>query len=170
VGTTWGSKPQDKKDGQGSGKNYGKAATSQGEKDGSKQTGKSGSGSKSEKTWTSQYTGNNRWGSKAEALQGVPKNEAAEYEKSPDNCWRCGDTGHKTYECYRHHTVKGTELPRAPWRSSAVQKTKKRARDDNDDNDDKPPAAKAQKIATVETMEVEEPTVLYPWEDSEEDF
>jgi hypothetical protein len=160
---------KDDKHGQGSGKGSGKAANSQEEKGGSKQTGKSGSGSKSERTWTSQYTGNNRWGSKAEALHGVPKNEAAEYEKSPDNCWRCGDTGHKTYECYRHHTVKGTELPRAPWRSSAIQATKKRARNDDDD-DDKPPAVKAQKIAAVETMEVEEPVVSYPWEDSEEDF
>jgi hypothetical protein len=92
-----------------------------------------------------------------------------EYKKSPDNCWRYGDTGHKTYECYRHHTIKGTELPKAPWRSSVVQKPRKWARDD-DDEDDRPPAAKAQKIAAVETMEVEKPAAPYPWEDSESDF
>jgi hypothetical protein len=165
-----GSAPKkDSKDGQGSGKGSGKAATSQGDKGGPKQTGTSGSGGKSEKTWTSQYTGDNRWGSKAEALKGVPRNEAAEYEKSPNNCWRCGDTTHKTYECYRHHTIKGTELPKAPWRSSVVSNTKKRSREDNDD-DTNPPAAKAQKIAAVETMEVEEPAAPYPWEDSESDF
>jgi hypothetical protein len=161
---------KDDKDGQGSGKSTGKAATSQGDKGGSKPTGTSGSGGKSERTgkFQSQYTGDNRWGSKAEALRGVPKAESTEYEKSPDNCWRCGDTGHKTYECYRHHTVRGTELPKAPWRSSAVQPTKKRAR--NDDDDEKPPATKAQKIAAIDTMEVEQPAVPHPWEDSESDF
>jgi hypothetical protein len=162
---------KDDKDGQGSGKGSGKAATGKEGKTGSKQTGKSGSGSKSEEPWTSQFTGDGRWGSKAEALKGVPKAEAAEYAKNPDNCWRCGDTGHKTYECYRHHTVKGSELPKAPWRSSAVQPTRKRARDDNDDNDnDKPPATKTQKIAAVEPMEVEQLVTPYPWEDSESDF
>jgi hypothetical protein len=166
--TTGAPTPKKDKDGQGSGKGSGKAATSQGEKGGSKQTGKSGSGSKSEETWTSQYTGDNRWGSKAEAPKGVPKAEATEYEKSRDNCWRCGDTGHKTYECFRHHTVKGTELPKAPWKVSGNQPTRKRLR--NDDDDDKPPAAKAQKIAAVETMEVEQPAVPHPWEDSESDF
>jgi hypothetical protein len=102
-------------------------------------------------------------------MKGVPKSEAEEYGKSDENCWRYGDSGHKTYACFRHHTIKGTKLPLAPWKVSATRPTK-HARDD-DDNEKNLPTAKTQKVAAVDPMEVEQPAAPpFPWEDSESDF
>jgi len=67
-----------------------------------------------------QYNQPGHWVSKDAALAGVPAKEQEEYGKSSDNCWRCGRGGHRTYECFAGSTQKGTTLPPAPWRVSAV--------------------------------------------------
>jgi hypothetical protein len=45
-----------------------------------------------------------------EALQNVPQSEINKHKKDKANCWRCGHSGHKMYECYAKKTVRGTEL------------------------------------------------------------
>jgi len=55
-----------------------------------------------------------RWATKEDTLKGVPSREHEEYFKTPESCWRCGQKGHRTYECFAHTTRQGTVLPRAP--------------------------------------------------------
>jgi len=109
--------------------------------------------------WYGQKTS---WTTKDEALKGVPTAEREEYGKSREDCWRCGRNGHKTYECYAGTTKRGTTLPTAPWKVSAVGQGK-RKRDEEDTH-----PAKQQKVAAVETMETDAVAPL--WEDSESDF
>jgi len=109
--------------------------------------------------WYGQKTS---WVTKDEALKGVPAAEREEYGRSREDCWRCGRNGHKTYECYAGTTKKGTVLPAAPWKVSAVGNGKRKR-----DEEDMPPA-KQQKVAAVETMEVD--AIVPLWEDSESDF
>jgi len=61
-----------------------------------------------------------RWATKKAALKGVPSQEHKEYFKTPESCWRCGQKGHRTYECFAYTTRCGTPLPKAPWKASGV--------------------------------------------------
>jgi hypothetical protein len=105
-----------------------------------------------------------RWVSKDEALKGVPPKEQEEYGASEKDCWRCGRPGHRTFDCFSFETRRGTKLPPAPWKTSAVS-TEKRKRSEEPEVQ---PAAKQQKIAAVETMDTEAIAPL--WDDSESDF
>jgi len=104
------------------------------------------------------------WSTPDEAMKGVPPAEKEEYRQDRDGCWRCGRTGHKTFECLSFQTRKETKLPPAPWKTAAVSTpTGKRDRE----NDSEEPAAKQQKIAAVETMEVDTTPM---WESEDSDF
>jgi len=48
----------------------------------------------------SRATKKNGWESAATALQGVPQNEIDAHKKVKDGCWRCGRTGHRTFDCF----------------------------------------------------------------------
>ena len=43
---------------------------------------------------------NNGWESTGAALRGVPQNEIDAHKKVKDGCWRCGRTGHRTFDCF----------------------------------------------------------------------
>jgi hypothetical protein len=45
-----------------------------------------------------------------EALQNVPQSEMDKHKKDKADCWRCGRSGHKMYECYAKKTIGETEL------------------------------------------------------------
>ena len=112
--------------------------------------------------WYGQKTS---WVTKDEALKGVPAAEREEYGKSREDCWRCGRNGHKTYECYAGTTKKGTTLPIAPWKVSAVGQGKRK----RDEEETTP--AKHQKVAAVETMDTDHGSSLAQrWENSDSDF
>ena len=108
-----------------------------------------------------QYNQPGHWASKDATLTGVPAKEREEYGRSNDDCWRCGRSGHRTYDCFAASTKKGTCLPMAPWKVSAVQEGKRK-------RSEEPKAlipAKQQKVAAVETMD------MAPlWEESDSDF
>jgi hypothetical protein len=65
-----------------------------------------------------------------EALQNVPQSEIDKHKKDKADCWRCGHSGHKMYECYAKKTVGGTELSGGKTASLG-----KRKRDDEVDED-----------------------------------
>jgi hypothetical protein len=67
-----------------------------------------------------------------EALQDVPQSEIDKHKKDKADCWRCGRSGHKMYECYAKKTVGGTELSNGG-NTASLGKRKR----DNDDEDDK---------------------------------
>ena len=73
--------------------------------------------------WYGQKTS---WTTKDAALKGVPAAECEEYRKSREDCWRCGRSGHKTFECFSHSTRQGTALPKALWKVSAVAQGKRK--------------------------------------------
>jgi len=110
------------------------------------------------------WGGKDHWASKDEAMKGVPVKEQEEYGQKRDDCWRCGRSGHRTFECFSFNTLRGTTLPKAPWK--AVSAGQKQGREDEDD--EKGPATKQQKVAAVETMETDAVAPL--WEDSDSDF
>jgi len=72
-----------------------------------------------DKTWA-WWGGKYHWGSKEEALKGVSTKEQEEYGQNQDDCWRCGRTGHRTYECFSFNTRRGTALLTASWKVAAV--------------------------------------------------
>jgi len=92
----------------------------------------------------------NTWPTMDEAMKGLPNDEKEEYCQSREDCWRCGRTGHKTYECLSFKTRNGTVLPPAPWKIGAVSEGKRK----QDDEGEATPAAKQQKVVAVETMDV----------------
>jgi len=108
------------------------------------------------------------WGHIGAALKGVPQSEIENHKKVQDGCWRCGRTGHRTFDCFSFQTAQGTALPPAPWKVAAVAGpehattpvSEKRKRGDEDPAPQ--PAAKQQKEAAVETMD------LPIWADSED--
>jgi hypothetical protein len=67
-----------------------------------------------------------------EALQDVPQSEIDKHKKDKADCWRCGRSGHKMYECYAKKTVGGTELSNGGKTASLG----KRKRDNDDEADD----------------------------------
>jgi len=76
------------------------------------------------------------WATREEALKGVPRDEREEYGKNEEDCWRCGKPGHRTHECYAFNTQKGTPLPPAPWKASAVGQGKRKRSEESE----QPPA------------------------------
>ena len=74
----------------------------------------SGTEGQGERPSWAQYGKQGHWPTKADALKGVPQKEQDEYLQSQDNCWRCGMSGHRTYECFAHTTRRGTTLPKTP--------------------------------------------------------
>jgi len=79
------------------------------------------------------------WGSKAEALKGVPKTESEEYGKDSKCCDRCGRSNHRTDSCFATTTRSGTTLPAAPWKASAgTSRGPKRKRDQEEDEEPMP--------------------------------
>ena len=125
--------------------------------------GKKGPEQRSEKTreW---WGGKNHWGSKEEALRGVPQKEQETYFQNHDDCWRCGRPGNRTFECFLFNTLQGTALPKAPWKAAAARQ--KRGRENK--KDEEAPATKQQKVMAVETMETDAVAPL--WEESDSDF
>ena len=107
-----------------------------------------------------------RWAMKDDALKGVPPREHEEYFKTPESCWRCGQKGHRTYECFAHTTRQGTALPRAPWKVAGVSAPGKRK---HTEEPEETPAPKQQKIAAVDTMEIENPCTLPIWANNGEE-
>jgi len=110
------------------------------------------------------------WATKEAALKGVPTAEREEYGLSREDCWQCGRSGPKTYECFSFNTKKGTALPPAPWKVSATGQMKQKGTEDSDEQ-----PSKQQKIAAVETMEIEATASrgkggTLPWDDSDSDF
>ena len=109
------------------------------------------------------------WGSVSTALQGVPQTEVDVHKKVQDGCWRCGRTGHRTFDCFSFQTVQGTTLPPAPWKAAAVPPPKEGKKRGLDDGAADAPAAKQQKVAAVEIMDIDAgPRLAQRWEDSED--
>jgi len=126
-----------------------------------KETDQRGNTSNSKTPW---FGRKDTWSTPDEAMKGVPPSEKEEYRQDRDGCWRCGRTGHKTFECLSFQTRKGTKLPPAPWKTAAVSTpTGKRDRE----KDKEEPVAKQQKVAAVETMEVD---AMPMWESEDSDF
>jgi hypothetical protein len=73
-----------------------------------------------------------------EALQNVPQSEIDKHKKDKADCWRCGRSGHKMYECYAKKTVGGTELSSGGKTASLG----KRKRDDEAEDDKEPEKSK----------------------------
>jgi len=107
-----------------------------------------------------------RWATKEDALKGVPSREHEEYFKTPESWWRCGQKGHRTYECFAHTTRQGTVLPRACWKRAWVSATEKRK---CSEEPEEVPAPKQQKVAAIDTMEIEDPRTLPIWADNDEE-
>ena len=111
-----------------------------------------------------QPQGKDGWDTTGSALRGVPQSEIDQHKKVQGGCWRCGRTGHRTYDCFSFQTLKGTELPPAPWKVAAVPDpepaTGKRKREDDERNS----TAKQQKVAAVEEMVTDLPA----WADADD--
>jgi len=102
---------------------------------------------------------NNGWESTGATLRGVPQNEIDAYKKVKDGCWRCGRTGHCTFDCFSFQTAQGTELPPAPWKVGGVANTRntsegKRKREEDPIDTT---AAKQPKVAAVEEIITDQP-------------
>ena len=114
---------------------------------------------------------NGGWGSVSLALQGVPQTEVDGHKKVQDGCWRCGRTGHRTFDCFSFQTAQGTTLPPAPWKAAAVPPPKPEGKRGRNSESEDAPSAKQQKVAAVETMDIDAgPTLAHRWKDSDSDF
>jgi hypothetical protein len=71
--------------------------------------------------------------SRREALQNVPQSEINKHKKDNADCWRCGQSGHKMYDCYAKETVGGTEVSNG----GKLASLGKRKQDNDDLEDDK---------------------------------
>jgi hypothetical protein len=125
---------KDTKGGQGSGKGSGKDRKAQEGKNETTHKEPKGptSGGKAAKPGNGKGT---VWGSTKEALKGVAQEEIDEHKKgNKEGCYRCGQKGHFTTDCYAKATLKGTPLPAAPSAGvvSACQGKRKRADTDTD--------------------------------------
>jgi hypothetical protein len=67
-----------------------------------------------------------------DALNGVPQDEMDIHKKDHADCWRCGRSGHKMYDCYAEKTVRGQKLSGGVKTASSA----KRKRDDDSNNDE----------------------------------
>jgi len=114
----------------------------------------------------SEYGGNSRWRTEEAAFEGVPISEKREHQGTR-GCHRCGRSGHRAAQCYAATTLKGTNLPPAPWKVSGVLTRNKRQRSEEGDE---VPAAKQQKVAAVETMDLVPAEKPFWEEDSEEEL
>jgi len=112
------------------------------------------------RTGASEYGGTERWASKAAAFEGVPVTEKRE-QAAGRGCHQCGRLGYQVAKCFANTTVKGTNLPTAPWKIAARAK---RQREPEREEETPNPVPKAQKTAAANTMDIE------PMWESEEDF
>jgi hypothetical protein len=71
-----------------------------------------------------------------EALQDVPQSKIDKHKKDKADCWRCGHSGHKMYECYAKKTVGGTELS-SGGKIASLGKWKQNNEEDNDKEQEK---------------------------------
>jgi len=133
----------------------------QGKKDGPKQAGKASSGGKAGRSGFEQ---SRHWGTKEEALAGVPTEECKEYGTSRDGCWRCGRTRYKTFECYAGTTTGGTTLPAAPWRGAS---SAKRKRDGEADESTSP--TKQDKTVTIKPEDKDMHEAVAAWTTSQQE-
>ena len=103
-----------------------------------------------------------------DALQGIPQNKINEHKKSPESCWRCGQSNHNTYQCYACTTAKGTTIPEAPMQSVAATTTAKRKGEENLEA----PQPKRSSVAAAYDNDnrSEAPPAWAQDSDSEEDF
>jgi hypothetical protein len=73
------------------------------------------------------------WATTKEALKGVAQDEIDAHKKgNKDGCYRCGQKGHYTTDCYAKATLKGTLLPEAPSAGAVTACHGKRKRADTD--------------------------------------
>jgi hypothetical protein len=87
-----------------------------------------------------------------EALQNVPQSEIDKHKKDKADCWRCGRSGHKMYECYAKKTVGGTELASGGKTASLG----KRKRNDEVDNEQEKSKGKDKKAKTAAVRQDDE--------------
>lgn len=87
---------------------------------------RSGSGNHADKPAWGKFGKPGYSSTKADAVKAVPEGEQENYRKNPDNSWRCAMNGHRTYECFAHHTTKGTPLPKPPWKTAGVTGEKRK--------------------------------------------
>jgi hypothetical protein len=80
-----------------------------------------------------------------EALQDVLQSEIDKHKKDKADCWRCGRSGHKMYECYAKKTVRGTELSSGGKTASLG----KRKRDNEEDKEQEKSKGKDKKAKTA---------------------
>jgi len=114
-----------------------------------------------------EYGGNSQWRTEEAAFEGVPISEKREHQGTR-GCHRCGRSGHRAAQCYAATTLKGTTLPPAPWKASAVSEGRKRQRSEENEE---APATKQQKVAAVETMEIDASDVpIWAHDSDESDF
>jgi hypothetical protein len=111
-------------------------------------------------------------------LQNVPQSEIDKHKKDNADCWRCGWSGHKIYECYAKKIVGGMDLSNGGKTASLG----KRKRDDDveDDKGQEKPKGKDKKAKTAAVRQDDEdidlPNVqpriweLEDSEDAESDF
>jgi len=97
-------KDDKRKDGQ----NKGSSDNARKDRENTKETGRRIETQNSERK--SQYGQPGRLESRDAALEGVPEKEKEEYGRNRNNCWRCGGSGHRTYECFSFNTKRGTTL------------------------------------------------------------
>jgi hypothetical protein len=118
------------------------------------------------------YGEEGRWGSKAEALKGVPKAESEEYGKDGKNCDRCGRSNHRTDSCFATTTRAGTTIPAAPWKASAgTSRGPKRKRDQEEDERPLPKRQNKDLPKDPDSDMREAAAVSALWQDSDsEDF
>jgi hypothetical protein len=73
------------------------------------------------------------WATTKETLKGVAQDEIDAHKKgNKDGCYRCGQKGHYTTDCYAKATLKGTLLPEAPSAGAVTACHGKRKRADTD--------------------------------------
>ena len=48
------------------------------------------------------------------------------YFRNRDDCWRCGQPGHKTFKYFSFNMLQGTALLEAPWRAAGASEGKRK--------------------------------------------
>jgi hypothetical protein len=89
-----------------------------------------------------------------EALQNVPQSEIDKHKKDKADCWRCGRSGHKMYECYAKKTVGGTDLSSGGKTASLGKR--KRDNEVDDDKDQEKSKGKDKKAKTAAVRQNDE--------------
>ena len=114
------------------------------------------------------YGGTGRWASEGAAFEGVPASEKWEHTGT-QGCHCCGRNGYRVAYCFAATTIKGTDLPSAPWKVAGATETGKRRRTEDAANENIM-APKQQKVGAVETMESDDHRELPMWANSSEEL